>query len=57
MDREYVRRNNERSSPEHRLMLDAIPEPFIGSLETAKVVFLNLNPGYDGTVAGKSSLS
>jgi hypothetical protein len=50
MDREYVQRHNERSRPEHMLMLEAIPEPFIGDPKTAKVVLLNLNPGYDDTV-------
>jgi hypothetical protein len=31
-------------------MVNAIPEPFIGNPETAKVVLLNLNPGHDDTV-------
>jgi len=50
MDCEYVQRHNGRARPEHRLMLDAIPEPFIGDPKTAKVVLLNLNPGYDAKV-------
>jgi len=50
IDREYVRRHNERSPPEHQLMVNAIPEPFIRDPGTAKVVLLNLNPGYDATV-------
>lgn len=52
MDREYVQRHNELLHPEQMLMLDAIPEPFIGDPKTAKVVLLNFNPGYDATVAG-----
>lgn len=31
-------------------MLNVLPEPFIGDPETAKVVLLNLNPGFDDTV-------
>ncbi|HYK34427.1 hypothetical protein [Alloacidobacterium sp.] len=31
-------------------MLNAIPEPFIGNPNTAKVVLLNINPSYDDTV-------
>lgn len=50
MDREYVCRHNERCLPEHRLMVNVIPEPFIGNPDTAKVVLLNLNPGYDEMV-------
>jgi hypothetical protein len=34
-----------------------IPEPFIGDPETAKVVLLNLNPGFDATVEGNHSRS
>ena len=49
-DREYICGHNERCRPEHRLMVNAIPEPFIGDPETAKVVLLNLNPGFDHTV-------
>ncbi len=33
-------------------MVNVLPEPFIGDPESAKVVLLNLNPGYDSTVAG-----
>lgn len=48
-DREYVYGRN-AGRPEHQLMVNAIPEPFIRNPETAKVVLLNLNPGYDETV-------
>jgi hypothetical protein len=51
-DRDHVQHHNDnpRLHPEHRLMLDAIPEPFIGDPTTARVVLLGLNPGHDGTV-------
>ncbi len=50
MDQNYVCEHNERCRPEHQLIANAIPEPFIGNPETAKIVLLNLNPGFDDTV-------
>lgn len=32
---------------EAKYRLDAFPDPFVGSLEAAKVVFLSLNPGFE----------
>lgn len=32
-----------------KIVLDALPEPYIGNPDTAKVVFLGLNPGYSVT--------
>jgi hypothetical protein len=37
---------NEKAQEVHRLQLDAMPEPFVGS-RTAPVVLLGLNPGFD----------
>jgi hypothetical protein len=46
-DREAIRRfNSKKANPEHRVHLESLPEPFIGSPATAKVVFLGLNPGH-----------
>lgn len=44
-DRPAVDRYNRRASVDHRIVLDLLPEPFLGKL-TAPVVLLNLNPGY-----------
>lgn len=44
---ETLRRYNEEHLDErHRLQLNVLPEPFIGT-KTAPVVLLNLNPGFD----------
>jgi hypothetical protein len=37
---------NKKAQEVHRLQLDAMPEPFVGSA-TAPVVLLGLNPGFD----------
>jgi hypothetical protein len=33
-DRSYIERHNAKARPEHRLMLNSIPEPFIGDPKT-----------------------
>jgi hypothetical protein len=45
-DRSFIERHNAKASAEHRLMLNSIPEPFIGDPNTARVVLLSLNPGH-----------
>jgi hypothetical protein len=45
-DRSYIERHNAKTGAEHRLMLNSIPEPFIGDPTTARVVLLSLNPGH-----------
>jgi hypothetical protein len=45
-DRSYIERHNAKARPEHRLMLNSIPEPFIGDPKTARLVLLSLNPGH-----------
>lgn len=46
MDRSYIERHNAKARPQHQLMLNSIPEPFIGDPNTATVVLLSLNPGH-----------
>jgi hypothetical protein len=46
MDRDEILRFNTRVHPECRIVLDSIPEPFIGNPESARVVLLLLNPGH-----------
>lgn len=48
-DCEYIKCHNESARPEHKIMVNSIPEPFIGNPETAKLVLLNLNPGHGET--------
>jgi hypothetical protein len=49
-DRADIDRYNSRvRDPRARVVLESIPEPFIGSSVSAKVVLLNLNPGHDET--------
>jgi hypothetical protein len=45
-DRSYIELHNAKAGPEHRLMLNSIPEPFIGDPNTARLVLLSLNPGH-----------
>ena len=46
-DREAIARYNFLSrDPKKRVILDSIPEPFIGNPDSAKVVLLGLNPGH-----------
>jgi hypothetical protein len=48
IDRDFIKRNNDRyaSSPEKKIMVTSIPEPFIGCPESARLVLLSLNPGH-----------
>ena len=46
IDEPAINQYNCNASEQHRLRLDVLPEPFIGSL-TAPVVILGLNPGFD----------
>src|SRR4051812_49253368 len=48
-DRSYIEGHNAEARPEHRLMLNSIPEPFIGDPKTARLVLLSLNPGHRAT--------
>jgi hypothetical protein len=41
--------NRSVSDTKARIVFDALPEPYIGSPDLAKVVFLGLNPGYSVT--------
>jgi hypothetical protein len=46
-DKPIIRAFNERcSNPDFKLQLHLQPEPWIGNLKRAKVIFLALNPGY-----------
>lgn len=44
-DRSIIEDFNHRAKPEHQIRLEVLPVPFLGSLESANVVLLNLNPG------------
>jgi hypothetical protein len=46
-DHDIITSYNKKAEAEHRIDLALIPEPFIGSPQTATVVVLNLNPGLD----------
>jgi len=46
---EYIQRYQQVVSHDTKLMVESIPEPFIGNPKTAKVVLLNLNPGHSKT--------
>jgi hypothetical protein len=47
MDRKAIDRYNDSlRSPEAKVMLASIPEPFIGNPASARVVLLGLNPGH-----------
>jgi hypothetical protein len=41
--------NRSVSDTKARIVFDALPEPYIGNPDLAKVVFLGLNPGYSVT--------
>jgi hypothetical protein len=44
-DRQGILDFNSKAKPEHRIHLELLPEPYLGN-PTAKVILLNLNPGY-----------
>ena len=46
IDRGQTEQHNKKTSDDKRLMLGSIPEPFIGNPNSAKVIFLGLNPGH-----------
>lgn len=48
IDRDYIEQHNTKydSRPELKVMINSIPEPFIGDPDSAKLVLLNLNPGH-----------
>ena len=47
MDRKAIDRYNDSArDPEARVIVESIPEPFIGNPESARVVLLGLNPGH-----------
>ena len=49
-DEEFVQRHNRHAPPKHTIQVNALPEPFIGDPNSAKLVLLNLNPGYKPSV-------
>jgi hypothetical protein len=47
VDRESINRySNSKRNENGRIMLESVPEPFIGNPESAQVVLLSLNPGH-----------
>jgi hypothetical protein len=46
IDRRQIQTYNSQQPESKKLVLESIPEPFIGNPETAKVVLLLLNPGH-----------
>ena len=38
---------NATAKPEHKLHTDLMPAPYTGGLDSARIVFLSLNPGYE----------
>jgi hypothetical protein len=49
-DEEFVQRHNRRALPKYMIQAHALPEPFIGDVNSAKLVLLNLNPWYKPSV-------
>jgi hypothetical protein len=47
IDRAAIEQYNKKKKPAHRIDTSLIPEPFIGNPKMAKLVLLNLNPGWD----------
>lgn len=45
-DRDLIERFNNSASDDRRIITDSLPQPYIGNPETARVVFLALNPGH-----------
>lgn len=45
-DQPLIERSNQRLTDKKRVRLDVLPVPFLGSLDSARVVLLALNPGY-----------
>ena len=37
---------NQKAGTDHRIVTDILPEPFLGNITDAKVILLNLNPGF-----------
>ena len=50
-DAPTVRAFNASASLDTRLRLNLLPEPFVGSRRSARVLWLQLNPGFDGQEA------
>lgn len=46
-DAYYIERFNQTTDLDHQIHTEILPEPFLGSLEKASLVLLNLNPGFD----------
>jgi len=46
LDKEMIGRFNQSAVEDHRVQLDALPEPYVGN-RNAPILLLNLNPGYD----------
>jgi hypothetical protein len=57
IDGDDIKRYNEkRKNPHKRVMVESIPEPFIGNPRSAKLVLLSLNPGHsDGDAKAHAS--
>jgi hypothetical protein len=47
VDRDFILRHNTVAPDDYKIIDHCIPEPFIGNPETAKVVLLLLNPGFN----------
>jgi hypothetical protein len=46
-DEPYISVYNQHASTDHKIITNILPEPFLGNIADAKVVLLNLNPGFD----------
>jgi len=45
-DLPFISSFNEKAGPDHKIVTNILPEPFLGNITDAKVVLLNLNPGF-----------
>jgi hypothetical protein len=45
-DLNAIKEFNKKAKKEHKIKHNILPQPFIGSPKTAKVILLSLNPGY-----------
>ena len=45
-DLPFISSFNEKAAIDHKIVKDILPEPFLGNITDAKVILLNLNPGF-----------
>jgi hypothetical protein len=46
IDRTSIDKYNTLHNNDEKIIVESVPEPFVGNLQSARVVLLNLNPGH-----------